>query len=301
MRARLLVTTVLGASCAFFACTSTDTGAVATADGGADSGPELEGGTTDAAADAPTEAGPPGDVGGIFAISDSITVDGGPRALHRAGAFFTHSTGEDTTTIAKTVGPCLVEKIGNGNTPDETDLSAGTIHITGGTRSVDLVPNAKKTYDAVTGSVALWNGGETLTVAGEGKDVPAFTTSLVAPSKLTMTAPALPSPAGALSVTRSAPFSATWSGASSGLVVLYFDAATGANAFSATCTFQASAGKAEVPAAAFAEFPAIDGTFNFYVKEAAVASPPGWTIRFTVSSAIVDPAGASAIGSATFK
>ena len=301
MRARLVVTSLLLASCAFFACTSNDGNKVAPADSGADAAPEVDGASTDASADTASEAAAPGDVGGIFAISDSITVDGGPRALHRAGAFFTHLTGADTTTTSKTIGPCLVEKIGSGSTPDETDLSAGTIHITGGTKNVDLVPNAKKTYDAVTGTVALWSGGETLTVAGEGKDVPAFTTSLVAPSKLTITAPALPSPASNLSVARSAPFSATWTGASSGVVVLYFDAATGANAFSATCTFKASDGKAEVPAAAFAEFPAIDGTFNFYVKEAAIASPPGWTIRFTVSSAIVGPDGASAIGSTTFK
>ncbi len=301
MRASLVVTTVLlFGACGFAACSSTDAQTSGTADGGTDGGPELEGGA-DAAVDADEDSGVPGDLGGIFAISDSITVDGGPAGLHRAGAFFTHSTGVDTTTLAKTVGPCLVETIGNGNTPDETDLSAGVIHITGGTKSIDLVPTAKKTYDPVSGSVVLWNGGEMLTVKGEGKDVPAFTTSLVAPSKLTMTAPALPSSSANLSVTRSAPFSATWSGTSSGLVVLYFDVATGSNAFSATCTFKASDGKAEVPAAAFADFPAIDGTFNFYVKEAAVASPPGWTIRFTVSSAIVGPAGASAIGQATFK
>lgn len=300
MRARLLVISVLLGSGLFFACTSTD-GGTTTTDGGAEASPELDGGATDAAVDTASEAAAPGDLGGIFAISDSVTVDGGPRSLHRAGAFFTHLTGVDTTTTSKTIGPCLVEKIGSGSSPDETDLSAGTIHITGGTKSVDLVPTAKKTYDPVTGAVALWSGGETLTVAAEGKDVPAFTTSLVAPSKLTMTAPALPSPSANLSVTRSAPLSATWTGASSGQVVLYFDAATGSNAFSATCTFKASDGKAEVPAAAFADFPAIDGTFNFYVKEAAVASPPGWTVRFTVSSAIVGPSGVSAIGSATFK
>lgn len=303
MRARLPVISVLSVlvSGAFWACSSTDSEPRAAADSGADAALELDGGSTDAPTDRTTEDAAPGDLGGVFAISDSVTVDGGPRALHRAGAFFTHLTGVDTTTTSRMVGPCLVEKIGSGSTPAETDLSGGTIHITGGTKAVDLVPDAKKRYAPVTGAVSLWVGGETLTVAGEGKDVPAFTTSLVAPSKLTMTTPALPSPAANLSVTRSAPFSATWTGASSGQVVLYFDAATATNAFSATCTFKASDGKAEVPAAAFSDFPAIDGTFNFYVKEAAVAAPPGWTIRFTVSSAIVGPAGDSATGFATFK
>jgi hypothetical protein len=282
MRLRFIVLTLWCSSCAFVACTTRDDATTATPDGGTDSATAPEAEPIDAATDTSAEDAAPGDLGGIFAISDSFTVDGGARALHRAGAFFTHSTGVDTTTTSKTVGPCFVETIGNGNTPDEIDMSAGTIHITGGAKSVDLVPTTKRTYDPVSGSVALWTGGETLTVAADGKDVPAFTTSLVAPSKLTMTAPALPSPSGDLSVTRSAPFSAMWSGVSTGLVVLYFDAATGANAFSATCTFKASDGKAEVPAAAFADFPAASGTFNFYVKQAdrrgylqvATSAPP---------------------------
>ncbi len=210
-------------------------------------------------------------------------------------------TGVDTTTTSKTVGPCVVEKVGSGDVPDEVDVSAGTVRITGGTKAVALTPAVDKTYEPVTGSVVLWNGGETLNVAGDGKDVPAFKTTVVAPSKLTMTAPALPSSAATLSVTRSAPFSATWSGASSGVAVLYFEATTSSNAFSATCTFKAGDGTAQVPAAAFADFPAGEGSFNFYVKEVGVASPPGWTIRFTASSAMVDSAGAGATGAATFE
>ena len=286
------------ASAVLFACSSASSEATPQPEGGVDGATSSNAGPRGDASD--DDAGLR-DLGGIFAISDSITVDGGLRGLHRAGAFFTHPDGIDTTTTAKTVGPCLVETIGNGNAPGETDFSAGALHITGGAKTIDLVPNAQKAYDPVSGSTSLWSGGEMLTVAAEGKDVPAFTVSLVAPSKLTMTAPALPKGATNLSVMRSAPFSATWTGASSGQVVLYFDAATGANAFSATCTFEASALKAEVPAAAFADFPAQDGTFNFYVKQAAVASPSGWTVRFTASSAIVDPTGASATGYAAFK
>ncbi len=281
---------------ALFACSSSTN--QTTPQGSADGGVSQEGGESGDASD--DDAGPR-DLGGIFAISDSVTVDGGPSGLHRAGAFFTHVNGIDTTTTSKTVGPCVIETIGNGNAPSETDFSAGTLHISGGVKTIDLTPTAQKAYDPVSGNTSLWSGGEMLTVAAEGKDVPAFTVTLVAPSKLTMTAPALPQGASNLSVTRSAPFSATWTGASSGQVVLYFDAATGANAFSATCTFDASTLKAEVPAAAFADFPAQDGTFNFYTKQAAVASPPGWTVRFTASSAIVDKSGASATGYATFK
>ena len=307
MRVRVIVGTALCGACGFFACTSTDgaTTATPTPDSGVagSSDAEHEAGATDAPSDTASEAeaAATGDIGGIFAISDAVVVDGGPRGSYRAGGFFVHRTGVDTTTTSKTVGPCLVEKIGSGTSADETDLSAGVVHITGGKKTVDVAPSANKSYSVVTGSESLWTGGEMITVTAGGEDVPAFTTSLVAPSTLTMTAPALPSSNGALDVTRSATFAATWTGTSSGLVVLYFDAATSSNAFAATCTFAASAGKGDVPAAAFADFPAVAGTYNFYVKHSSTAAPAGWSIRFTASSAIVGGAGESAVGSASFK
>ena len=291
---------VLLGSSASVACSSTSNtseGQPAPPDASTGTPVDVDGGVVTNPSDASRDAAGAGELGFVFAISDSTTAG----ADYRAGAFFARVTGVDTTTTTKTVGPCEVKKVGSGTAPAEVDVSAGTIKISGGTKAIDLIPGADKTYDPVSGSAVLWNGGETLTVAGVGKDVPSFTTSLVAPSKLTVTMPTLPSSAASLNVVRSAPFSATWTGASSGTVVLYFDAVTASNAFSATCTFKASAGSAQVPAAAFADFPAVDGSFNFYVKEVGVASPPGWTIRFTASSAMVDSSGAGATGAASFQ
>lgn len=294
---------VVGVSFAAFACTSSDTSTAApTSDGGA-TAPGDDAGANDAAsASDGAKEEELGDIGRIFAISEStLTADGGIRASHRAGASFVRRTGVDTTTTTKTVGPCVVEILGSGETPTEVDLSAGKVQITGGAKPIDLVPNGDATYDAVSGSVALWNGGETLTVTAAGKDVPAFKTSLTAPGKGTVTAPALPALGADLVVKRNAPWSATWSGATNGQVVFYFEATTPSNAHSATCTFDAKAGKGDVPAAAFADFPAAAGSFDFYVKEAAVASPSGWAIRFTVSSTMVAPSGEGANGSASFE
>ena len=245
------------------------------------------------------EAGPVDRTGSVFAISDTLTVDGGARSAYRAGASFVHTTTPDGMSTRKTVGPCLLETIGEGTAAIEEDLSAGTVHITGGAKPVDLLPRTDHTYAVVTGNESLWNGGETLTVSADGKDVPAFTTSFKAPGKITLSAPA--PTAGALTVTRSAGVTATFSGTSSGAVVLYFDIASGQQAFTVTCTFDASLGSAQIPAAAFADFPAGDGTFNFYVKESRVVSPSGWQVRFTASKAIVDGAGAALVGPATFK
>lgn len=257
-------------------------------------------GGTDAASDAAVEPDT-GNVGRVFAISDTTIADGGTRASYRAGAYFVHVTGTDTSITTRTAGPCVVETMTGGSTTQETELSAGAVHISGGSQKIDLVP-AGATYNAVSGKTALWNGGETLTITADGKDVPAFSTSLTAPSKLTLTAPALPStPNGALVITRNADLAATWTGSSTGQMVLYFDATTSTSAFATTCTFNASDGKGSVPAAAFSDYPKGGGTFNFYVKQTATAVAKGWSIKFTASSAVVSPQGAAATGSVDFK
>jgi len=249
--------------------------------------------------DATAEAGASDRVGSIFAISDTIAVDGGTSSNYRAGASFRHVTTPGSLSTQKTVGPCLLETFGTGEEAVEEDLSAGVVHIEGGLQTIDLTPKADKTYTVTSAKLALWNGGETLTVRAEGKDVPAFMTSLVAPSKITLTAPA--TVGGDLTVMRSAGVTATITGASSGDVVLYFDATGGNAAYSATCTFKASAGTLTIPAGAFADFPAGEGFFNFYVKSDVTAGPPGWDVRFTASSAMVDGAGSALTGRVDFQ
>jgi hypothetical protein len=307
---RSLALAAHAAVCAFtlgswIGCSSTTAKDVAA---GADASPEAtapddaaDGGTVvsdDGAA--PADASSAADhVGAIFAISDTTAGASGPKSSHRAGASFTHVTSPDGTTKSKTVGPCLVEIIGDGPAAKETDLSAGIVHITGGSPPIDLTPKSDNTYGPSTGATSLYGGGESLVVTADGKDVPAFTTSLTAPGKITLAAPVIT--AGALTVKRSTGVSATFSGTSSGVVVLYFSATSASNAFAATCTFDASAGSGAVPAAAFADFPAGPGTFDFYVKQSAVVMPAGWEVHFTASKAVVDPAGIALAGDATFE
>jgi hypothetical protein len=295
MRAKVLATAV---GCQYLmACSTAATPPVDansdTAVTAPDAGPD--------ASDAANASAETGNIGRVFAISDTVTVDGGTRASYRAGAYFVETKGTETATTTNTVGPCIVETITGSSTLVETDRSAGIVHITGGTQPIDLAPSGT-TYNAATGKTALWSGGETLVVTADGKDVPAFSTSLAAPSKLTLTAPALPStPNGSLALTRGADLAATWSGTSSGQVVLYFDAAESTKAYATTCTFNAKDGKGTVPAGAFADYPKGAGTFNFYVKEVATTAAIGWSIKFTASSAIVGAAGANATGSASFQ
>ena len=256
----------------------------------------------DAGADATTtgplpEPPPTGNRGAVFLTGDATSTG----ASHSAGAAFVARSTVDQSVTKKAVGPCAVEIYGNGAGPKETFRSAGKLTFTGLAKAVTLTPAADKTYDRITGSTALFVGGETFTVTADGADVPAFTATLMAPSKLTLTAPALPAANAALKVTRSSGIEATWTGASSGEVVLYFDEAASSNAFSTTCTFPASAGKGTIPAAAFADFPSGAGTFNLYVKTVAVLTPADGYVRVTASSLLVSATGAGASGDSTFE
>lgn len=245
------------------------------------------------------DAGPSDYTGSIFAISDTTVIDGGAKSAHRAGAFFAHRLSPDQTTVSKTVGPCTVDILGDGARAKDDIQSAGVVHLEGGLKNVDLTPKADGSYAVVTGASALWAGGETITARGEGKAVPPFQTSLKAPTKVTLTAPA--APAGTLTVTRGAGVTATFAPAASGTVVLYFDAATQTNAYSLTCTFPATSGSGVIPAAAFADFPAGGGTFDFYVKEVSEVAVDAWRLRFTASTAMVDAAGSALAGEAVFQ
>ena len=256
-----------------------------------------------APSDAETDAGaalpePPatGNRAAIFVTSDVTTA----RSEHTAGAAFFTRTAADQSFTRKTVGPCVVDTYGSGAGPKDTDRSAGKITISGGTKSAVLLPEADGTYTTVNGQGALFAGGETLTITAQGAAVPAFVLSLVAPSKLTLSAPALPA-SGPLKVTRSAGITASWTGTSAGVVVVYLDAAGGASAYAATCSFPASSGSGVVPAAALADFPAVAGTYSIYAKTVAVQTPADGYLRATASTLLVNAGGAGAAGDAQFE
>jgi hypothetical protein len=264
-----------------------------------DAGPRDASDRADAESQVDQDAGSPDKTGSIFAISDTQpTSDGGLRSAYRAGASFRRTLMPDMRVATKTIGPCLVETFGEGASAKEERLSAGILHIEGGASAIEITPAVDKSYAAASGRAALWNGGEMLSVRAEGGDVPAFTATLVAPSPVTLTLPLVKR--SALTVTRSMGLRVMFSGASSGDAVFYFDANTAQSAVAATCAFKAIAGAGEIPAAAFAGFPAGAGTFDFYVKETVTAMPAGVRVRFTASKAIIDSAGAPQYGSATF-
>src|SRR5215207_7017227 len=90
-----------------------------------------------------------------------------------SGAFCTNSM---------TIGACDIATC--VSTPP-AGVSAGTITITGAAQVVMMTPTATATYNTFMTADPLFSGGETITFAAAGADVPAFTKSITAPTKAT--------------------------------------------------------------------------------------------------------------------
>ncbi len=186
---------------------------------------------------------------------DAMNVPGTPTRGGSAGAgFFTMG---EACQVSQTIGPCEVANCGAAATGA---VSAGTITITGALEPISLVPGSDHTYAQLMSTTSLFNGGESITFAASGAEVPAFTKSLTMPSKATITAPAKPPSASPyLIVNRAQDFSVSWSGGGSGLVQIALNSQSADQRL--FCRFTASAGTGKLPAAALATLPAGMGGF----------------------------------------
>ncbi len=186
---------------------------------------------------------------------DAMNIPGTPtRGGSTSAGFFT--AGAACTTM-QTIGPCAVRNCGTAQ--PQGAQSAGTITITGATKPLSLVPGTDKQYVQQTSMTSLFNGGEMITFAAAGADVPAFTVSLTTPTKATITAPAKPAAGSLLAINRAQDYSVSWSGGGSGQVQIFLAGAGGQP--SLFCKFPASAGTGKVPTAALMTMGAGSGSF----------------------------------------
>jgi hypothetical protein len=139
--------------------------------------------------------------------------------------------------------------------------SAGTIKILGAAVPVTMMPMGDE-YLGFGTDQALFDGGETLTVAASGSDVPAFVKSVIAPGTATITSPLIPSGTSpAVPITRSAGFPVSWTGGSGKVKVSLSGGSS--DTTSVICKFDASAGTGTVPADALMVLPY--GSGNLWV------------------------------------
>lgn len=181
------------------------------------------------------------------------------------------STGHTSCRSLGSSGPC--EELDCSAAVTAGSHSAGTITVTGATVPVSIPPGTNGVYPGYQATQALFNGGETLTVAASGAEVPAFMKSVTAPGKATITSPAKPASGSPyLMVNRAAGFSLTWTGGGSGKLMVSLFGGTNQTT-RVTCKFDASAGTGMIPAAALMTLPAGNGGFAMAaITETSVTS-----------------------------
>lgn len=204
----------------------------------------------------PDAANPPAHSGFVSIQSyDAMNIPNTPtRGGSTSAGFFT--AGSACTTM-QTIGPCKVQQC--ATTQPQGAQSAGTITITGATKPLSLVPGTDKLYAQQTSMTSLFNGGDMITFAAAGADVPAFSVTVTTPTKATITAPAKPAAGSLLAINRGQDFSVSWTGGGSGRIQIFLSG--GAGSPSLFCKFDASAGTGKVPTAALATMTGTMGSF----------------------------------------
>jgi hypothetical protein len=179
--------------------------------------------------------------GGTGPIEGSVSAfsysDSG-EAGYGVSAGFGASDGCTTNSI----GPCDLGSCGTATMYP----NAGTLTLTGGMQTVTLTPGTDGSYSDASGTTALWNGGETLTITASGGTVPAFSGSLRAPTPITVTGLAGAAwPTAMVNVARTTDLVVTWTPASGTVLIGIGNQTSGM-----TCLFDASAGTGTIPSQA---------------------------------------------------
>lgn len=180
-------------------------------------------------------------------------------------------------------GACLIQTCPVSQPPPPF-VSAGNLTLSGGARTITLMPRADKGYTVSSdGTQALWSGGEMLSFSATGADVPAFTASLVAPGPIAITSPTAPSGGGKLSVSRTSDLTMTWTGGGSaqfrgGITAVYNN---GASSAAVVCTAPASAGSFTIPASLIGQLPQSPTSAGLFGASAAKKQVVSGSYAFT--------------------
>ena len=129
--------------------------------------------------------------------------------------------------------------------------SAGVVTVSGANVPITLTPDHNDVYSAFSSvSQLAWPGDNTLTLTAGGADVPPFQLSAVAPSLVTLAAPA--TPGSVLTIDRSHDLTMSWSGGRNGTVELTLSSHTSSTLVDIACDAPAASGSLVVPQAVLA-------------------------------------------------
>jgi hypothetical protein len=147
--------------------------------------------------------------------------------------------------------PCQVMRVPeptDGGIPDAgppSSESAGTIHISGPPGSIALTFDGTG-YSRFDSTDEAWNGGDTVTIAAEGAETPAFMQSILFPRHANWMLP-LADMSGSVPVGRTQPLGLQWDPTDGIIeVVLGFSGGNVGDVDAVVCAFDASAGHAMI-------------------------------------------------------
>lgn len=249
-----------------------------------DGGPTTDAGASDASpsdASSTADAAAPANVGFITLLSDTAP----PHA--RASATFL-TGGPAYLCSEQPAGPCILYRCtprpGAGTRPAP---HAGPIQLTGLTQPLDFTPATDGTYPvSILQTTSLWTGGETLTASAPGATVPAFTTTVTTPRRITLSAPTLPT--GDWLIDRAQPLALTWSGATTEDLIVTLGIIT-IDPVELECVFPASAGTGTLPAAALGLLPAGDAYYTIVSRTRRQVDVSDWRITLRTDTDAILP------------
>lgn len=250
----------------------------AATDGGSDDSSTTPDGSTTEGGTTATKGG------GVYLTSWDYTIQSTPVLGMSASASFVsaYGTGTGSCTTTKS-GTCTIYQCPIGGASDAgtpPPASAGTIAITGGSKTVQLVPSGA-TYAAQSAQQTLWNGGETIEAKSSGAEVPAFDLKVAAPAYVTVTTPVFPAPGGKVTINRAQTFPVAWTGGASGDVTVGLTGSTASASTSISCIFPASSGSGSIPSSVLANLPSspTSATISVTSSSATETIVSGWSVR----------------------
>lgn len=194
-----------------------------------------------------------------------------------------------------------------GGAPSNAAPAAGTITVRVAARTVTLAPADDHTYPAFEDpTTAFWSGGETLSIDASGGEVPPFSGTVVAPPSITVTAPDLPPGVGRVLVDRASDLPVTWApiagdAGPSTIEVTISGAGTASARAVVTCSFDASAGSAAIPAKALAGIQAGEASLSIATRRATRVIAGDWAVELQADTYASAPDGRRFAGIATVR
>ncbi len=201
-----------------------------------------------------------------------------------------------------TMGSCVVTTSAVGGAAP-MQVGAGVITVSAGATSFTLTPQVTAsgtTYQPMLAPQPLWHDAESVVVSAAGGDVPAFATTLTAPTAVTLTMGA-GSGGGPMLLPRQDDLVVEWSGGGFGTVDVEL-LGSGAAAVDVHCRFAPSARSGVVPAALLAMLPATaNGALVVSSNNEQLLAAGGWSVDVRLETSAVDASGALADYRVTFQ